>query len=104
MLSADLTKVNYEPGCLIGNFSSEMSGNAEFQTRLSQTYADWSLALAARIDEAKSLGQVKADTPAQTLGAFLVTAWEGAVLRAKVERDGAALDDFEQVVFTGLSA
>lgn len=104
MLSADLTKVNYEPGCLIGNFSSEMSGNAEFQTRLSQTYADWSLALAARIDEAKSLGQVKADIPAQTLGAFLVTAWEGAVLRAKVERDGAALDDFEQVVFTGLFA
>lgn len=98
-LTAALAKVDYEPGCLIGNFSSEMSGNPDFQARLTKIYEDWSRAVEACIEEAKSARHLKVDIPPRTLAAFLVNAWEGAVLRSKVERNGSALNDFEHVVF-----
>ena len=103
-LSKALAKIKYERGCMIGNFSSEMSGNPEFRERLAKIYADWSLALERCIEDAKSAGKLKAQIPPKALAAFLVNAWEGAVLRSKVELNGSAMEDFEQVVFAGFFA
>lgn len=89
---------------MIGNFSSEMSANTEFRERLAKIYADWSLALERCIEDAKSAGKLKAQIPPKALAAFLVNSWEGAVLRSKVELNGSAFEDFEQVVFAGLFA
>lgn len=99
MLSAALASIKYERGCLIGNFSSEMSRNDEFRDRLAQMYSDWSNALENCIKDADSAGRLKVNIQPKTLAAFLVNAWEGAVLRAKVELNGSALDDFEQITF-----
>lgn len=103
-LSAALAMIKYERGCMIGNFSSEMSANTEFRERLAKIYADWSLALERCIEDAKSAGKLKAQIPPKALAAFLVNSWEGAVLRSKVELNGSAFEDFEQVVFAGLFA
>jgi TetR/AcrR family transcriptional regulator, transcriptional repressor for nem operon len=99
MLSAALASIKYERGCLIGNFSSEMSRNNEFRDRLAQMYSDWSSALENCIKDADAAGRLKVNIQPKTLAAFLVNAWEGAVLRAKVELNGSALDDFEQITF-----
>ncbi len=103
-LSAALAKIKYERGCMIGNFSSEMSANTEFRERLAKIYADWSLALERCIEDAKSAGKLKVQIPPKALAAFLVNSWEGAVLRSKVELNGSAFEDFEHVVFAGLFA
>jgi TetR/AcrR family transcriptional repressor of nem operon len=103
-LSAALAKIKYERGCMIGNFSSEMSKNTEFRERLAKIYADWSLALEHCIEEVQTAGKLKAPIPPKALAAFLVNSWEGAVLRSKVELNGSALEDFEQVVFAGFFA
>lgn len=102
MLSTALAKANFERGCMIGNFSSEMSRNSDFRDRLARMYADWTDAIAACIQEAEITGRVKVALPAKTIAAFLVTAWEGAVLRSKVELNGTAFDDFEKVAFSAL--
>lgn len=101
MLSAALAKIKYERGCMIGNFSSEMSQNLEFRERLARIYSDWSKALESCIKEVKASGRLKVQLPPKILAAFLVNSWEGAVLRSKVEQSGAAFEDFERAVFTG---
>lgn len=103
-LSKALAKINYERGCMIGNFSSELSSKPEFRARLAKIYSDWSLALESCIEDVKSAGKLKVQVPPKALAAFLVNAWEGSVLRSKVEVNGAAFDDFEQVVFAGFFA
>lgn len=103
-LSKALAKLKYERGCMIGNFSSEMAGHPEFRERLAKIYADWSLALEHCIEEVKSAGKLKVQVPPKALAAFLVNAWEGAILRSKVELNGSGLEDFEQVVFAGFFA
>lgn len=103
-LSKALARLGYQPGCMIGNFSAEMAGQPDFKRRLEQIYGDWGQALASCIDEVRLAGQLKVDLPSQVLAAFLVNAWEGAVLRAKVQGKGAAFDDFEQAVFAGFFA
>lgn len=103
-LSKALAKIKYERGCMIGNFSSELSSKPEFRERLEKIYSDWSLALEQCIKDVKVAGKLKVKVPPKTLAAFLVNAWEGAVLRSKVELSGEAFDDFEQVVFEGFFA
>lgn len=94
----------FEVGCLIGNFSSEMSRHPDFQDRLARIYHDWSRAIENCIDDITAAGRLKIQATPKVLAAFLVSAWEGAVLRAKVERSGAAFEEFEQVSLTGFFA
>jgi len=100
-LAKALAKIKYGRGCLIGNFSSEMSSNPEFRERLAKIYSDWSHTIERCVEDAKSAGKLKVCLPPKALAAFLVNAWEGAVLRSKVELNGSAFEDFEQVVFNG---
>lgn len=100
-VAASAARVNYERGCLIGNFSSEMTGNTAFRERLQHIYAQWSADIERCIDEARTTDQLRVDLPTKALAAFIVNAWEGAVLRTKVEQNSSAFDDFQQVVFNG---
>ena len=44
-------------------------------------------------------GELKQDVPAKSIAAFLIDAWEGAVLRAKVEQSRAPLEAFMAMTF-----
>lgn len=101
-IAAAANRANYERGCLVGNFSAEMTGNLVFRERLIQIYADWSADIGRCIEEARAAGQLNTTLPTQALAAFLINAWEGAVLRTKVEKNGSAFENFDQVVFAGL--
>ncbi len=56
--------------------------------------------LAGCIREAQAAGELRADLDPETVGGFLIDAYEGAVLRTKVDRDPAALRRFEAIVFS----
>jgi len=88
-------------GCLLGNFSAELAGQSQLiRERLADLYTAWSADIAAVIAEAQADGSVSARTSAADLGAFLLDAYEGALLRARVEKSGRAFDRFMKVVFT----
>lgn len=92
---------DYELGCMIGNFSAELAGQSRLvRDQLSVLYAGWTRMIANCVREAQEAGQVAPDVDALTLAGFVVDAWEGAVLRSKVERDGAAFERFERLVFS----
>jgi TetR/AcrR family transcriptional regulator, transcriptional repressor for nem operon len=95
----------YELGCMIGNFSAELAGQSRLvRDQLGVLYAGWTRLIANCIREAQQAGQVAADIDALTLAGFVIDAWEGAVLRSKVERDGAAFERFERIVFSKILA
>jgi TetR/AcrR family transcriptional regulator, transcriptional repressor for nem operon len=101
-LSETLAGWNYK-GCLVGNFSTELSDQSRLiRDRLCSILAGWTRAVENCIREAQSAGQIGNDLEASVLAAFLVNSWEGAALRAKVDKDGKALEQFETVIFVRL--
>jgi TetR/AcrR family transcriptional repressor of nem operon len=87
-------------GCLIGDFSLETSQVSEpLRQRLREIYAEWLRPFAACIAEAQSAGEISDRFPPEDLADFLLSSWEGAILRMKVERDPAPLDRFRRIAF-----
>jgi TetR/AcrR family transcriptional repressor of nem operon len=91
----------FDKGCLIGNFSAELAMESRLvRDRLASVFAAWTQMLAACIREAQAIGEINAGIDADTAAAFLIDAFEGAVLRTKVDRDATALLRFESIVFS----
>lgn len=81
-------------GCLVGNFAAEVSeSSAACRDVLGTVMASWRERLAELIAQAQSDGQIRTDIGALALSSFFWDAWEGAVLRMKVEHDTQALKD-----------
>lgn len=104
-LADSLGSLSYEQGCLIGNFGAELSNQSFLvRNRLSSLLAGWTGAVECCVREAQIAGEIRADLDAVVLAAFLVNAWEGAVLRAKVDQDRRAIAQFRKVVFSAILA
>jgi TetR/AcrR family transcriptional regulator, transcriptional repressor for nem operon len=90
----------FSRGCLLGNFSAELANQSpDIRQALARALADWTKDIARVVAEAQEAGDVGRDLPATTLAAFLLNAWEGAVLRSRVDRSAAPLDAFMRVAF-----
>jgi TetR/AcrR family transcriptional repressor of nem operon len=91
-----------ELGCLLGNLSVEMAGHggplAEAATHF---LALWSTRTAQVLRAAQAAGELDDQLDADALGAYIVDAYEGAVARAKLQRDRGPLDAFMQFTFDG---
>jgi TetR/AcrR family transcriptional repressor of nem operon len=86
---------------MIGNFSLELTDHSELiRNQLSDIFKEWSQTFAECIGEAQRLGELESDTDPAILADFLLNAWEGAILRMKVERSGKPLEQFQQIAFT----
>jgi len=95
----------FHSGCLMGNMAAEVAAQSKpLREQLTATWTAWSRALEACIAEAQADGSLRKDLSAATLASFLLNSWEGAVLRAKLDRNSAALDTFAKVTFTSLQA
>jgi TetR/AcrR family transcriptional repressor of nem operon len=104
-MATNLADRDYKCGCLIGNLSAEMADQSRLVCdRLSAIYAGWTRSIETCVREAQRTGDIGDDIPPAILAAFLVNAWEGTVLRAKVDKDGAAHAHFREVVFKTLLA
>jgi TetR/AcrR family transcriptional regulator, transcriptional repressor for nem operon len=94
----------YRSGCMIGNMSTEMPDQSDMvRERLAVVLAAWSRAIESCVREAQADGAMRRDLDARTIATFLLNAWEGAVMRSKVDRDASSLAAFGEVVFTVLA-
>lgn len=102
-LTAVMVKSRYRKGCMIGNFATELSDQSPaIRKRLAAIFAEWSKAIGNCIDEAKRSGSVRRDIDAGLTAGFLLNAWEGTVLRAKVDKNDNAYKQFMAVTFTAI--
>lgn len=85
----------FDAGCMLGNFSTELSNQSPaIRHTARQSFASMSAMLEEIITQGQHDGSIAGDRPARELANFTVDAWQGAVLRAKAEKDRAPLDRF----------
>nr|WP_309251276.1 TetR/AcrR family transcriptional regulator [Burkholderia multivorans] len=98
-----MARYDYRRGCLIGNLGQEMGALPEtFRARLQATFEDWQRRLADCLRAAQQAGELSHAAAPTELAAFFWIGWEGAVLRAKLERRDAPLVLFAQHFFDAL--
>lgn len=85
-----------EFGCLIGNFSGELAGSDAFRSRLLSLYEKWISDLAACIRAGQEDGTIRDDSTSEHLAEFVISGLEGAILKAKVDRDFDGLERFRE--------
>ena len=88
----ELEKTNFKGGCLLGNLIGEVSDTSDvcriaLQTALNHYRDVWELGLSLAQNE----GTIRTDKSARELADLWVNAWEGALLRMKVEQSVAPL-------------
>jgi TetR/AcrR family transcriptional regulator, transcriptional repressor for nem operon len=102
-LAGTIAGQGYTRGCLIGNFSIELADQSRLvRERLTEIFAAWTRALETCIREAQRSGAVRSTLEAGSLAALLLSAWEGTVMRVKVDKDDAAFRHFMAVIFTDI--
>ncbi len=90
----------FSRGCLVGNLGQEMGALPEsFRKQLSDVFVDWQRRTAQCLRAAQAEGEIGPHRDADELAAFFWIGWEGAVLRAKLERNSDALRTFANGFF-----
>lgn len=96
---------NFTLGCLIGNLALELAdASAETRRKLAYLLNRWEASLAECLREAQVRNELAAERDAKELAAALIEAWEGAVMRGKVDQGRGAYHRFETFVLPSLIA
>jgi len=95
-----LAAAEWARGCMIGNFSLELaSQNERLRAKLADLFVRWRAPFAACIAQGQAAGEIATTFSADELADFLLAAWQGAILRMKVDRSPAPLERFKAIVF-----
>lgn len=101
LITEQLSRDEFSRGCLIGDLSIEAPGHSEaIREQLLVIYDQWRDLFADCLSAAQAAGQIGDQFDAHALADFLLTGWEGAIMRSKVERSRAPLDRFRDIAFT----
>jgi TetR/AcrR family transcriptional repressor of nem operon len=93
-------RYEFKRGCLVGNLGQEMASlEAEFRVVLLQVLDEWRERFRTCIDAAKAAGEIETTVDSAALAHFFWSAWEGAVLCAKLEESTRALDNVTTLFF-----
>jgi TetR/AcrR family transcriptional repressor of nem operon len=99
--AAEIAEIGFTCGCLIGNMAAELSDHSPIiSAQLSAIFARWSGRVSACIKEAQVAGEIQSAADPDLLAAFVLNAWEGAILRSRIEKSERALQQFVQTLFT----
>jgi TetR/AcrR family transcriptional repressor of nem operon len=100
IISGVLADEKWNRGCLIGDFSLEtVSQSKPLRQRLEAIFKEWRAPFASCIAESQAIGEIEPSFDPTDLAEFLLSSWEGAILRMKVERGPAALERFRKIIF-----
>jgi TetR/AcrR family transcriptional regulator, transcriptional repressor for nem operon len=100
VITRRLDDADWSRGCMIGNFSLETSAqNERLRTKLSEIFAQWRAPFAACIAEGQEAGEISSEFGPDDLADFLLSSWQGAMLRMKVDRSPEPLERFKKIVF-----
>jgi TetR/AcrR family transcriptional regulator, transcriptional repressor for nem operon len=100
LITDQLAQDGFARGCLIGDFSLETTGHsAALRARLAAIFVQWRAPFAACIAEGQERGEISPEFDPVELAEFLLSSWEGAILRMKVDRSPEPLERFKTIVF-----
>lgn len=100
IITERLAADEFTRGCLIGDFSLETAQISEpLRRRLQAIYGEWIQPFADCIAEGQQRGEIAATFTPEELADFLISSWEGAIMRMKVERSVEPLERFKRIAF-----
>jgi len=92
-------------GCLLGNLSAELGDSSPLiRTHLNAVYDEWTRAIAGAVRDGQADSSIPSTITPEELATFLLDAWEGAVLRARVAKNQQPLDVFLKVALASALA
>ncbi|MEQ6916606.1 acrylate utilization transcriptional regulator AcuR [Halomonas aquatica] len=98
-----MARHDFTRGCLVGNLGQEASGLPEgFREWLRTTLEDWQQRLARCLREAQVAGELAESADCDRLAEAFWIGWEGAVMRARLERGARPLETFITTYMEGL--
>lgn len=90
----------YTRGCMIGNMGEELADHSEpMRAQVRASLNGWAEDIGDTLRAARAAGELATDADLDMLGRFVLDAWEGALLRAKVVKNDQPVDDFFTTVF-----
>lgn len=97
---AGMARYGFARGCLIGNLGQEMAAlPPAFREQVTAVFDDWQRRTAACLCAAQEAGEISRRLDPVQLAAYFWMGWEGAVLRAKLERRADPLHLFARTFF-----
>jgi TetR/AcrR family transcriptional repressor of nem operon len=99
-LASRYARFGYSKGCLIGNIAAETSDDMPIVRKaLVRVLANWTELVANVIRDGQADGSMDARLDAEEIARFLISSWEGAVIRMKIANSRQPLDDFFSLAF-----
>lgn len=91
-----LEEMEYKKGCPIGNLILELTDLKEsFREKL----LEWVKLLEEEITEILKISGFKEEIEPRSLASFIITSFEGAIMKAKLEKNKVPIDEFNYYVF-----
>ncbi|MCP4790530.1 MAG: TetR family transcriptional regulator [Gammaproteobacteria bacterium] len=92
----NMAKYDFNRGCLVGNLGMEIYAlPGIFRQRLVDVFCEWQAKTATCLLAAQSAGEIASDIDCAARAELFWIGWEGAILRAKLERRAAPIDAFK---------
>ena len=100
---ANMKKYNFSRGCLVGNLGQEMAVLPDsFRKIIIGVFNHWQFQTASCLRRSQETGEIALDLDCDALAAAFWIGWEGAVLRAKLERSADPIDLFVSYYFKSI--
>jgi len=94
---------HFSRGCPLGNLSLELADSSEsVRNAIVRSFEQIHHEISRLIREARSSGEIGSDFSDEELADLILDSWEGALLRMKVEKNGAPLERFLKLLATQL--
>lgn len=91
----ELEEKNFKGGCLLGNLMGEIGETSEIcRLALKDAVSRYRMKQQAVIYKAQQQGTVRTDLTVELMADLLVNAWQGALLRMKIEKSTQPLNEF----------
>lgn len=98
-----MKRYNFSRGCLVGNLGQEMGAlPPSYRSLLIEVFVDWQNKTSACLKEAVDAGEISSNIDCDKAAEFFWIGWEGAVLRAKLEKSEMPLRLFAEGFIAGI--
>lgn len=93
-------KDNFKGGCPIGNLSLEMGDrNFKFRKKLNRVFENMKKNMSALLGKAQKQGEISESLDVQDTADFILSSWEGVLMKMKVSKSTYPHEVFDRMVF-----
>ena len=93
-------EAEHKPGCLLGNLAAELSEASEnCRAAMQEVIHTWKDLMVIQLLAGQESGKVRKDLTAEELADFFWDAWQGSLLRMKIENSAAPVSSTLNILF-----